>query len=140
MHYVFSTKGRRKVITPELQSDLWSYMGGIARKHGWKPLAVGGTEDHCHILLSFSAAFSSAKPPQQIKAGSSKWIHDTKLMRSFAWQEGYGAFSIGKSQIPDTVAYILDQNNHHRRFGFKEGFLAFLKKHEIEYDPKYLWD
>ena len=114
-------------------------MGGIARVNGMKALAVGGTDDHSHLLLSLPDAVSTAKAVQQIKAGSSLWMHDERLLRSFAWQEGYGAFSIGKSQVPDTVAYILNQPEHHRKFDLQAEFLMFLKKHEIEYDPQYVW-
>jgi REP element-mobilizing transposase RayT len=140
IHYVFSTKERQHLILPELRADLWAYMGGIARNSRMKALAVGGTDDHSHILLSLPAATSVAKAVQQIKAGSSLWMHGERSRPGFAWQEGYGAFSIGKSQVAETIDYILKQEEHHRRFDFQTEFLAFLKKHEIEYDPKYLWD
>ena len=105
-----------------------------------KALAVGGTDDHSHMLLSLPATISISKAVQQIKAGSSLWLRTECSRPAFGWQEGYGAFSVGKSQIADTVEYILRQEEHHRRFDFQTEFLAFLKKHEIEYDPRYLWD
>ena len=139
IHCVFSTKERQRLIGPDIQNDLWAHMGGIARLNGMKALAVGGTDDHSHILLSLPATASIARALQQIKAGSSQWMHAERLQPAFTWQEGYGAFSIGKSQLPDTVAYILSQDEHHRKFDFQTEFLAFLRKHEIEYDPQYIW-
>jgi putative transposase len=116
-------------------------MGGIARERGMRALAVGGVADHAHILLSLPTTISIAQAIQLIKGGSSKWIHDKfPEHRDFAWQEGYGAFSIGISQVDGTVSYILFQVEHHRRKTFQEEFLAFLKKHRIEYDERYLWD
>ncbi|MCI0487154.1 MAG: IS200/IS605 family transposase [Blastocatellia bacterium] len=141
MHCVFSTKERRPLIDPELQQRLWPYMGGIARENKMKALSVGGTEDHVHLLVSLPSTLSIAKAMQLIKGGSSKWVHDTfPRHRAFAWQEGYGAFSIGISDVKRTIAYIENQAEHHRRIDFKEEFLMFLKKHGIEYDERYIWD
>jgi REP element-mobilizing transposase RayT len=140
-HCVFSTKERRKIITPDLQDRLWPYLGGIARENGMKALAVGGVEDHVHLLLSIPSTLAIAKAMQLIKGGSSKWVHETfPAHRSFAWQEGYGAFSIGISQTDTTTTYIQAQPEHHRTKTFQEEFLAFLEKHGIEYDLRYLWD
>jgi putative transposase len=139
-HCVFSTKERRRTIDIELQSRLWPYLGGIARDNGMKALAIGGVEDHVHLLLSLPATITVAKAMQFVKAGTSKWIHDTfPQRRGFAWQEGYGAFSIGVSQIDDTRRYIENQTEHHRRHTFEEEFIAFLERHGIEYDPRYVW-
>lgn len=141
LHCVFSTKQRQKIIAPELQQRLWPYLGGIARENHMKALSVGGTEDHVHLLLSLPSTLSIAKGIQLIKGGSSKWVHDTfPEHRAFAWQEGYGAFSIGVADVNRTMAYIENQAEHHRRRDFKEEFLAFLKKHGIEYDERYIWD
>ncbi len=139
-HCVFSTKERRKVIDAELQARLWPYMGGIARENGMKALAVGGVEDHVHLLLSLPSTMAVAKAMQLIKGGSSKWVHDEfPERRDFAWQEGYGAFSVGVSQVDDTTRYIANQAEHHRAKSFQEEFLAFLARHGIEYDPRYVW-
>ena len=138
VHCVFSTKLRRNLIKPEFQSDLWSFLGGIARKNKCKALMVGGTANHVHILLSLSADMSLAKAMQLIKGASSRWMNETH-MRDFAWQEGYGAFSIGKSQVEPTIKYIQSQREHHRKTTFQEEFLAILAKHEIEYDPRFIW-
>src|SRR5205085_531162 len=103
VHCVFSTKERRPLISPELQPRLWAFMGGIARTNEYKALAIGGTRDHAHALLSLPASMVVAKALQLIKGGSSKWINDQLPQRSFAWQDGYGAFTVGVSQVKDTI-------------------------------------
>jgi len=135
VHCVFSTKNRCNLITAEIQSDLWSFIGGIARKNGFKALMVGGTENHVHILLSLPATMPLAKAMQLIKGASSHWMNETHA-KDFAWQEGYGAFTVGISQMPDTISYIQTQPEHHRKRSFEEEFVAFLKKHGVEYDPQ----
>ena len=140
IHYVFSTKGRQNTIVPELQARLWPYMGGIAKTNNMKALAIGGTENHVHLLVSLPSSLSIAKAIQLIKGGSSKWVHDTfPEHRRFAWQEGYGAFSVSVSHLQTTVSYIHNQQEHHRKISFEEEFLAFLKKHGLEYDERYIW-
>jgi putative transposase len=139
-HVVFSTKERRKFINADLQARLWPYLGGIARENDMKALAIGGVEDHVHLLLSLPSTLTFAKAMQLIKGGSSKWIHDEfPALQEFAWQEGYGAFSIGISQIDDTKRYIANQAEHHRKVSYQEEFIAFLERHGIEYDPRYIW-
>jgi REP element-mobilizing transposase RayT len=138
IHCVFSTKERRNAIPVELQPRLWSFLGGIARKNGFKTIAIGGTANHIHILLSLPATMPLAKAVQLLKGGSSKWLNETGSGR-FAWQEGYGAFTVGVSQQAHTIDYINSQAEHHRTRSFEEEFLAFLKKHGIEYDPRYVW-
>ena len=141
MHCVFSTKERRTMITPGLQERLWPYLGGIARENKMKLLSVGGVADHVHLLLSLPATLSISKAMQLLKGGSSKWIHDTfPEHHLFSWQEGYGAFSIGISDVSRTMAYIETQALHHQTKDFKAEFLSFLKKHGIEYDERYIWD
>ncbi len=141
VHYVFSAKERRKLLSPEIQTQLFPYLGGIARQNRMKALAVGGIEDHVHILLSLPATLDVAKAAQLIKGGSSKWLNDNYFKRrEFAWQEGYGAFTISISHVPETLAYIQNQAKHHAKRDFKTEFIAFLKKHEIDYDEQYIWD
>jgi putative transposase len=140
VHCVFSTKGRLPLITPELQLRLWPYIGGIARENGMKALAIGGIEDHVHALLSLPATVSFAKAVQLIKGGSSRWLHEAiPQSRTFAWQEGYAAFSVSTSQLDATVLYINRQKDHHRKRSFQEEFLALLDKHNIEYDAQYVF-
>lgn len=138
-HCVFSTKGRRRLIAEDGRERLWSYIGGIAREHGMKALAVGGTDDHVHVLLSLPATKTVSQAMREIKQGSSRWMHEACAMPEFAWQEGYGAFSIGRSQVDATIAYIAGQPEHHRKRDFQAELVAFLKKHQIEYDPRYVW-
>jgi putative transposase len=138
-HCVFSTKDREKTIAPERQTRLWSYIGGIVRERGWKALAVGGTEDHVHLLLSLPSSVAIANAMREIKHGSSRWMHEDGRIPGFEWQEGYGAFSIGWSQIEATSAYIAGQMEHHRKRDFQAEFVAFLKKNCIEYDERHVW-
>ncbi len=140
VHYIFSTKARFPFIDRELESRLWPYMGGIARENGMKALTIGGTTDHVHTLLSLPATLSVAKAIQLIKGGSSKWIHDQlPKYRKFAWQDGYGAFSVSASQMKQVISYIDGQKEHHRKRTFEEEFLEFLDKHGVEYDPRYVF-
>ena len=136
-HCVFSTKERRNLIKDDLQPRLWSFLGGIARKNGFKTIAIGGTTNHVHVLLSLPATIPLAKAVQLLKGGSSKWINEIEGCR-FSWQEGYGAFTLGISQQAGTIRYINSQHEHHKKRSFEEEFVAFLRKHGIEYDPKYV--
>jgi REP element-mobilizing transposase RayT len=139
-HCAFSTKERRPCITAELQSRLWPFLGGIARENRMVAPAVGGVEDHIHILLSLPSTMSIAKAIQLLKAGSSLWLHEMfPEQRGFAWQEGYGAFSLSVSQAERTKSYIESQAEHHRKKTFQEEFLTFLKKHNMDYDERYVW-
>jgi putative transposase len=138
-HCVFSTKERRKSISPEIQPRLWPYLGGIARNHGLTALSIGGSDDHVHLLLSIPSTITVADAMRIIKSESSRWIHQTCGQDTFEWQEGYGAFSIGHSQLEPTLAYIAGQREHHKRHDFQEEFLTFLKKNRVEYDALYVW-
>lgn len=141
VHLVYSTKERRPVITPEIQNRLWAFLGGIARDNGMKALTVGGARDHVHVLLSLPTTMPIFKAAQLIKGGSSLWVHRTFAeLSDFAWQEKYGGFSVSVSQLDTLIKYINNQEEHHRTLTFQEEFLLFLKKHRIEYDPKYIWD
>ena len=141
VHTVFSTKGRQKLLTPDVRYDLWAYFGGAARTNRMTALAVGGVDDHAHALLSLPATMSIAGAVRVLKAGSSRWIHDTyPRLRSFAWQEGYGAFTVGRGQVDATVAYIDNQEAHHRTRSFAEEYLEFLRRNGVDYDERYLWD
>ncbi len=138
-HCVFSTKERRKLIPSDIQPRLWAYMGGVARKREMKALGVGGTDDHAHLLLSLPSSLPIAKAMREIKSESSRWMQEECGFAGFEWQEGYGAFSIGWTQVEATLKYIARQQEHHRRRDFQAEFVAFLKKHQIEYDPRYVW-
>ena len=140
IHYVFSTKERRNTISSELRQRLWPYLGGVAREHGMKALAVGGTENHAHALISLPSTLTVAKAIQLVKGSSSKWIHETfPTHATFAWQEGYAAFSIGVSGVSETIAYINSQEEHHRTRTFEEELKGFLARHDIEYDERHVF-
>ncbi len=133
IHCVWSTKNREPCLIPDLRERLWPYLGGIAKQNQMKALAIGGAADHVHILLSLPATLSVAKAMQLLKGNSSKWIRETfPKMRSFAWQEGYGAFSVGISGLDATLTYINNQTEHHRKRSFREEFIAMLQKHHFE--------
>ena len=132
IHCVFSTKDRKPSIPANLQNKLWPYIGGIARTNKFRALAVGGMIDHVHALISIPATLSVAKAMQLIKGGSSKWINDHLPARSFAWQDSYGAFSIGVSQIDDTIRYITNQEQHHAKLSFADEFKSFLERHGMQ--------
>ena len=120
-HCVFSTKDRGKAIAPELQERLWAYMGGIARENGIKALGVGGTEDHAHLLLSLPSTMTIAEAMQKIKGGSSLWLHESCGLTGFEWQKGYGAFTIGISQVDATVAVYRRPDRAPSEAGFSGG-------------------
>ena len=140
MHCIFSTKQRRELIVPKLQERLWPYIGGIARENRITALGVGSTKNHCHLLLSLPSTMPIAKAMQLLKGGSSKWVRDTfPDGRLFQWQEGYGAFSVSRSTLDATLAYIQNQEEHHRHKTFEEEFTEFLKKYGVEYDPEFVF-
>jgi REP element-mobilizing transposase RayT len=137
---VFSTKNRERWITSDVEERIWSYLGGIAKENKVHPIQIGGIEDHVHLLLGAPASLAPSKIAQLIKGGSSAWIHETfPNMKGFAWQDGYGVFSVSKSNIPGVVDYIRGQREHHRTRTFQEEYIAFLKRHEIQYDERYVW-
>jgi len=139
VHCVWSTKNREPLLTSDVRDRLWPYLGGIARENKIKALAIGGAADHVHALVSLPATLSVAKALQLLKGNSSKWTHETfPKMRSFEWQEGYGAFSIGVSGVDATVAYIRNQAEHHRARSFRDEFRVMLQRHGFDYDERML--
>ena len=140
-HIVFSTKGRQRWLRPAIEQRVWAYLGGIARENKMRPIQIGGVEDHVHLLLGAPPTLAPSKIAQLIKGGSSSWIHgEFPQLRCFAWQDGYGAFAVSKSHLPQVVEYIGGQREHHRQRSFQEEFTAFLSRHGTEHDAKYLWD
>lgn len=139
-HVVFSTRNREPLIPKDVRDRIWAFLGGIARENKMKALCIGGLEDRIHLLIMAPPAMALSKMVQLLKGGSSKWIHETfPAMRRFAWQDGYGAFTVSKSQIPEVIQYIQGQDEHHRAKTFQEEYLTFLEKHGIEYDERYVW-
>ncbi|HTX21635.1 MAG TPA: IS200/IS605 family transposase [Candidatus Aquilonibacter sp.] len=140
-HIIFSTKDRRPLLDADLKSRLFPYLGGIIRAHDGKALIIDGPTDHVHILASVAAKHSLSDLMRELKADSSGWIHKTfPNQKLFAWQIGYGAFSVSHSSMVEVEKYIANQEEHHRKISFQEEFVAFLKKHEIEYDERFLWE
>jgi len=140
-HCVFATKRREQLIAPEIQPHLHAYIGGIARNHKIVPIAIGGMPDHVHLLLQMPSMLLVPRAMNLIKGSSSKWMNECYGNQFwFDWQDGYGAFTIGHSQVNRTVAYIRNQKEHHDKFTFEYEYVKFLKKNGVKYDPKYLWD
>jgi REP element-mobilizing transposase RayT len=134
-HTVFSTKQRQNSITPELKERLYPFIGGILRELRCTLVAGNGTSDHVHLLVRYRPDLSHSDLLQQVKARSSKWIHETfPTHRSFAWQEGYGGFTVSKSATPAVEDYIRRQEEHHQRRTFEDEFLELLRKHGIKFE------
>ena len=141
VHIVFSTKNRVRWIAPDVEPELHAYIGGICKNADSMALSVGGTEDHVHILSSLARTRSLSALLQEIKTGSSKWIKTKGPgYAGFHWQDGYSAFSIGRSGVEDVRGYIAGQKEHHRRVSFQDELRAILRKYGVEYDERYIWD
>jgi len=140
IHGIFSTKERLPLILPEVQRPLWMEMYRIARRHDMRALAVGGTQDHAHILLSLPATIPIYKAVQVVKGASSKWIKENfSQCQKFKWQRGYGAFSVHQSFLDRTIQYIQNQMEHHRHRSFVQEYTAILQKHGFEIDDHHTW-
>jgi len=140
VHVVFSTKDRKPQLDTTLEQRLYPYLGGIVRELGGKLFNVNGVEDHLHLLMAIRPTMSIAEIVGKVKGSSSKWLHDNfPERRSFAWQRGYGAFSVSESQVARVSAYIDRQKLHHRKAPFRDEFLRLLQSHRISQDEKYLW-
>jgi len=140
-HIVFSTKDRMPTLEPDLKQRLFPYMGGIFRELSAMPLLINGPTDHVHVLAALPAKLALAEIVGKVKSNSSGWVHKTFPMKmTFGWQTGYAAFGVSSSQRQTVLHYITQQEEHHRKISFKEEFLSLLKRHEIKYDEKYLWE
>ena len=137
IHLVFSTKDRRKVMSREFQPRLWAYTAGICKNHAMFVHAVGGMDDHMHLLFDIPPPLSLAKAVSTIKSNSSRWANEQG--QKLTWQQGYAAFSVSASNIPAVVRYIQNQESHHKRMGFDAELLALLKKHGVEFDSKFVF-
>ncbi len=141
VHIVFSTKHRQHLIHPPVEDELHHYLGGTCKALECSPLIVGGFTDHIHILCMLSKKIALMKLVEQVKSSSSKWIKSKgEGYTHFYWQDGYGAFSVNPKGIERVTAYIKNQKQHHRKKTFQDEYRAYLKKYEIEYDERYVWD
>lgn len=139
VHLIFSTKGRRPLLTAEMRNDLFAYLGGIIREMKGSALIVNGTADHVHMLIRIRPVQAPAEIARVVKANSSRWVRD-KWNMNFAWQTGYGAFSVSESNVTAVSRYIATQEEHHEKRTLQEEYVAFLKKNRIPYDERYIWD
>lgn len=140
LHLIFAVKYRTGIIQSKWKDELYKYITGIIQSNNHKLLIINGMPDHIHILVGIRPNQSVSELLQDIKGSSSKWINEKGFVKGrFEWQEGYGAFSYGKSQIKDVIRYIENQEEHHRKKTFREEYLAFLDAFEVEYDEKYIF-
>lgn len=141
LQIVFAVRGLDNLLKKEWRQEAFKYISGIIKAKGHKPIIVNGVSDHVHVFVGLKPAISVSDLVRDIKNNSSKFINEQKwLPKKFNWQEGYGAFSYGHSQIERVYNYILNQEEHHRKKSFKEEYFEFLKKFEIEYDEKHLFE
>lgn len=141
LHIVFSTKYREHFIKPPYEAELHAYIGGICKKLECQPIKVGGYTEHIHILCMLSKKISLMKLLEEVKSHSSKWMKTKdNSLKNFYWQDGYGAFSVNPSQVEKVVLYIENQHEHHRKKTFQDEYRLFLKKYNVEYDERYVWD
>ncbi len=141
VHLVFSTKYRQPLITDFIKEELFNYLGGICKNMVCNPIQVGGYKDHVHILCLLSKKIALMDLLEKVKSNSSKWIKTKgKEFENFYWQNGYGAFSVNPKLIDIVQKYIINQEEHHKKKTFQKEFLAFLKKYDVEYDERYVWD
>lgn len=141
IHLVFSTKNRQPLIKPDIERELYRYMATVFKNAGCSSLAIDGTEDHLHILFVLSRTKTVAEVVEEIKTSTSRWIKEKgSIYRHFQWQTGYGAFSIGQSQVPSVKNYLKRQKEHHRKRSFQDEMRLLLAKYEVKYDEKYVWD
>ena len=141
VHAVFSTKNRVDLITPEIENGLFGYMHGIVENNNSKLIAANGTANHVHLLISLGKVISISELIGDIKRDSSVWIKTQDLQfKNFHWQEGYGAFAIGQSQVEAVMKYIANQKEHHRKKTFENEMREFYRKYEMDFDERYVWD
>ena len=141
IHLIYSTKDREPCLSPEIRAGLFGYKAGILKEWKSPAVVIGGIADHVHILFCLSKNHSLAKIIEEVKKGSSKWMKTQgPEFQGFHWQAGYGAFSVSQSHVEEVRRYIELQDEHHRTRSFKDEFLAFLNRYEIEYDERFLWE
>ncbi len=138
-HLIFSTKDRVASMREDLHERIHAYLGGVIRGLGGKALEVGGTADHVHLLVGLKATHTLSDVMRHLKGDSSRWLHEEVGLPLFSWQEGYGAFTVSRSDLERVGNYVRRQEDHHRKRSFQDEYRELLLHHEIEFDEKYLW-
>jgi len=140
IHFIFSTKERVSLISNEIKSRLFPYIGGIIKSLNCIPIEINGMPDHIHLFCLLSREISTSDFMRVVKSKSSKWINETfKCSPKFQWQDGYGAFTVSKSSESRIIEYIKNQDEHHKKKTFQYEYVEFLKSYNIKYDEEYLW-
>ena len=141
IHIVFSTKFREPLIAQHIEADLHAYLGGICKALDCPVLAIGGFTDHVHIFCMLSKKITLMNLLKELKASSSKWIKTAyPELKSFFWQDGYGAFSVNPTEVETVKKYILNQHEHHSKKTFQEEYRSFLIEYQVDFDERYVWD
>ena len=141
LHLIFGTKNREPLIVDETKERLFAYMGGVWNTTGGKPVLINGPADHVHVLVTLPSTCTIADAVRTLKSNSSKWVHETFPNHArFAWQSGYAAFAVSQSSVADVTRYIEGQEEHHRTMTFQDEYRAFLRRHGIAFDERYVWD
>ena len=141
VHLIFSTKGREKIIPRHLHPEWHAYMGGVLRDLGCTAVEINTEPDHAHVLCLLSRTETLGGIVRQVKTGSTEWLQrQLPILRSFHWQNGYGAFSVSQSNLAEVKEYIRNQQKHHQEMSFQEEFRHLLAKYEVEFDERYVWD
>jgi REP element-mobilizing transposase RayT len=141
LHLIFSTKNRERAIPDAIRADLHSYMGGILNGLGCSPIEINTEPDHAHLLFAMTRTETVSNVVGQSKKSSNDWLRARdQQFRNFYWQGGYGTFSVSQSAVEEVREYIRNQRDHHKRVSFQDEFRAFLKRYEIEFDERYVWE
>lgn len=141
IHLVFSTKHRQPFLHDEsLRRDLHSFLGGTSKTLECPPILVGGVEDHVHLLARFGRTITQAEWVKELKRVSNLWLKEEGGLSNFEWQSGYADFSVSQSNLEQVKKYIANQKEHHRKLSFQDEVRALLKKHQMEWDERYIWD
>jgi REP element-mobilizing transposase RayT len=137
-HVVFSTQGRLPLLTTHVRTELFAYIGALVKEKKGRPVIINGVDDHLHLLIGLPADVSVSEMMRFIKSNSSRWMKE-RFGRPFAWQKGFGAFTVSSSNVDAVTRYIREQEEHHSRFDFKSAYVSLLTKNGLEYDQEYLW-
>ncbi len=141
LHLIFSTKHRERWLTDAVRSPLHSYMATVLQNINCPPVLINSVEDHVHILFELARTVSVSEAVEEVKKSSSKWIKTQgTALAGFSWQAGYGVFAVSESNVPIVREYIANQQEHHRKKSFQEEYRAFLERHQVTYDERYVWD